>query len=98
MIHTVSISDFRQDLSYYIGLASRGDTIIIKDSKKGQETARLVAGRRWDPVAYSKMLKELAHRPVFSAENHPEWATLKDVQKWLRETRKNADRDFSYIK
>lgn len=98
MTHVVSISDFRQDMSYYIGLVSRGDTVILKDSKKNEEILQMTKTHKWDPVAYRKMLQTLLIQPVFTAENHPEWATRAKVDKWLRETRKNADRDFSYIK
>lgn len=94
MTHVVSVSDFRQDLSYYLGLASKGDTVIIKDSKKDQEMARVVAGQKWDSIAYGKMLKKLASTPVFSAKDHPEWATLKKVDQWLRKTRMSSNRNF----
>ena len=44
---------------------------------------------------YVKMLKEIGQ--VFTAKNHPEWSTKKKVEKWLRETRMNADRNFDDI-
>lgn len=97
MTHIVSISDFRQDMSYYIGLVSRGDTVILKDSKKGEEIVQITKTQKWDPVAYKAMLKRMFANPI-SAKDHPEWATKTKVEKWLRTTRKNADRDFSYIK
>jgi antitoxin (DNA-binding transcriptional repressor) of toxin-antitoxin stability system len=94
MTHVVSISDFRQDMSYYLALVSHGDTVILKDTKKDLEMARMVAGQRWDPIAYRKMLKRLASKPIFSAKDHPEWATLKKVDQWLRKTRMNSNRNF----
>ena len=97
MTHVVSISDFRQDMSYYIGLVSRGDTVVLKDSKKNEEILQMTKTHKWDPVAYRVMLKNMAANPI-TAKDHPEWATRASVEKWLRETRKNADRDFSYIK
>ncbi len=92
MTQTVSISDFRNDLSYYIGLASRGDTIIIKDSKKGEEIVQITKTQRWDPVAYKAMLKRVAG--TFTAKNHPEWATRAKVEKWLRQSRMADERKF----
>lgn len=97
MTATVSISDFRNNISSYLDFLSRGD-VILRDEKKNLDVARITGIKQWDPTAYSQMLKKLAAKPVFSAKDHPEWATLRDVQKWLRQTRKNADRDFSYIK
>ncbi|HBC45397.1 MAG: hypothetical protein UX80_C0006G0005 [Candidatus Amesbacteria bacterium GW2011_GWA2_47_11b] len=92
MTQTVSISDFRNDLSYYIGLASHGDTIIIKDSKKGEEIVQITRTQRWDPVAYKAMLKRVAG--TFTARNHPEWATRAKVEKWLRQSRMADERKF----
>lgn len=97
MTHVVSISDFRQDMSYYIGLVSRGDTVVLKDSKKNEEILQMTKTHKWDPLAYRAMLKKISANPI-SAKDHPEWATLTKVNKWLRETRKNSNRDFSYIK
>ena len=94
MTHVVSISDFRQDMSYYLALVSHGDTVILKDTKKNQEMARMVAGQRWDSIAHKKMLKKLVLEPIFSAKDHPEWATLKKVDQWLRKTRMNSNRNF----
>lgn len=98
MTITVSISDFRENLSDYLEKVSRGNTIIIKDKKKGKSIAQLTPTQKWDPVAYGRILKKLRDAPVFTAEAHPEWATLKDIQKWLRQTRKSSDRDFGHIK
>ena len=94
MTQIVSISDFRNDLSYYIGLASRGDTIIIKDSKKGQEIVQITKTQKWNPQAYRAMLKNIAANPV-SAKDHPEWATRAKVEKWLRQSRLADERNFN---
>ena len=90
---TVSISEFRDNISDYLNKVSRGVTIVIKDEKKGQEIAKVTATQKWDPVAYRLMLKRMAENPI-SAKDHPEWATRKKVEKWLRQTRKNFDRDL----
>lgn len=93
MTYAVPISDFRQHLSEYIQKARQGETVIVKDGKRKQELVRLVPGQRWDPVAYERALRRAAG--VFTAKNHPEWATLKKVHQWLRKTRLASNRDFS---
>ena len=92
MTHVVSISDFRQDLSYYLGLVTRGDTVILKDSKKGEEIVQMTKTQKWDPVAYRAMLRRVAG--TFTVKNHPEWATREKVEKWLRRTRMTDERKF----
>ncbi len=46
----------------------------------------------FDPESFSRALDKAAG--VFTAENHPEWRTKKDVVSWLRRSRKNSDRTF----
>ncbi len=44
---------------------------------------------------YLEMLKEIRRKgPVFTAKNHPEWATRAKVEKWLRESRMADERNF----
>lgn len=93
MTHVVSISDFRQDLSYYIGLVTRGDTVILKDSKKGEEIVKVSRTKKWDPKSYRAMLKRMLANPI-SAKDHPEWSTMTKVEKWLRQTRMADERMF----
>jgi len=92
MTLTVSVSQFRQHLSDYIAKAKDGYTVILKDEKKNEEIVQLLAKKKFDPEAFGKALDRAAG--VFTAENHPEWATKKDVVNWLRKTRKNFDRKF----
>jgi hypothetical protein len=94
MTHVVSISDFRQDMSYYIGLVSRGDTVVLKDSKKNEEILQMTKTHKWDPVAYRAMLKNISAHPI-TAKDHPEWATRRKVEKWLRQTRSSWNRSIS---
>ena len=95
MTITVSISDFRQNLSDYITKVKEGDTIVLKDEKKGEELAHV------NPVKKSTIGDLLAYvkknGPIFTTKNHPEWRTKKDVAAWVRKSRKEAERDFSYI-
>lgn len=88
----VSISQFRQNIASYIEKAKEGNTIMLKDEKKGQQLVQLVAKKKFDPDAFGKALRAAAG--VFSAENHPEWKTKNDVIKWVEQTRKASERKF----
>ena len=89
---TVSISEFRQNISEYLAKARAGDTIILKDDKKNEEVAEIVGSKKWDPIAFRKALHEAAG--VFTAKNHPEWRTKRDVIRWVEKSRKDAERKF----
>ncbi len=93
MTITVSISDFRQNISDYLAKARAGDTIVLKDEKKNEEVAELIGKKKWDAVAFRKALHEAAG--VFTAKNHPEWRTKRDVIRWVEKSRKAADRTFN---
>lgn len=88
----VSVSQFRQNIAAYIEKAKKGDTVVLKDEKKGQQLVQLVGKKKFDPDAFGKALK--AASGVFSAKNHPEWKTKREVINWVRESRKAADRRF----
>lgn len=92
MTYTISISQFRQNIADYISKAKEGHTIVLKDDKKNQEIAHVVGKKTFNPEAFAKALEAAAG--VFTAENHPEWRTKKDVTRWLRQTRKASDRTF----
>lgn len=95
MTITVSISEFRQNISDYLARVKAGDTLVLKDEKKDEEVAEVVGKQKWDPEAYRKTLRRVAG--TFTAENHPEWRTKRDVIRWLRKTRKAAERSFDNI-
>lgn len=92
MIITVSISQFRQNVSTYLARAQRGDRIIIKDEKKGQQVAEVIGKKKFDMESFRKTLNRVAG--TFTAQNHPEWKTKKDVIRWVERGRKEADRTF----
>ena len=94
MTQIVSASDFRQNMFQYFDLVGRGNIVIVKNGKKGENLVQISRAQKWDPVAYRKILKRLASKPVFTAENHPEWATPKKVEQWLRKTRMQSNRNF----
>lgn len=91
MTHIVSMSEFRNSMSYYVGLISKGDTVILKDTKKGEELVQMTKTHKWDPVTYKAALKRMAGNPI-TAKDHPEWATRAKVEKWLRKTRSSWNR------
>lgn len=96
MTITVSISEFRQNISDYLDRVKAGDRLILKDEKKEEEIADVIPRKKFNQKKYAaeyrKMLKRVAG--TFTAKNHPEWATKKDVIRWLRKTRKAAERKF----
>ncbi len=92
MTITVSISRFRQNISDYITRAQQGDIVILKDEKKGEEVARITAKKKFNSESFGKALK--VSMGTFTAENHPEWKTKKDVIKWVEKGRAQADRTF----
>lgn len=94
MTITVSIGDFRQNLSGYLVQVSKGHNIMIKDDKKGRNIAELNPVQNWDPTAYRAMLKRRLAHPI-SIKEHPEWATRAKVEKWLRRTRMADERKFN---
>ena len=92
MTLTVSISEFRNNMSDYLDKVSRGNQVLIRNDKKDISIAQINPVRSFDAEAFGKALDRAAG--VFTAKNHPEWATKKDVVSWLRKTRKNFDRKF----
>lgn len=92
MTLTVSISQLRNNMAEYLDKVTKGNQVLIRDEKKDIVVAELTQTKSFDKEAFGKALKQAAG--VFTAKNHPEWRTKKDVSKWLRETRKNAERNF----
>lgn len=92
MTMTVSISDFRDDISGYLDRVKRGDTVVIKDEKKDEEIAEIKAKKKFDPIAYRRMLKRVSG--TFTARDHPEWASLPKIVSWVNTSRKQAERSF----
>ncbi len=92
MTLTVSISDFRNNMSKYLDKISQGNQVLIRDDKKDINVAQINPVQSFDPEAFERALDRAAG--VFTAKNHPEWRTKKDVINWLRKTRKKFDREF----
>lgn len=79
-------------MSDYLDKVMSGNRVLIRDDKKDKTIAQITPTLSFDPEAFEKALNNAAG--VFTAENHPEWKTKKDVANWLRKTRKNFDRQF----
>jgi len=92
MIKTVSISDFRDNLSDYLAQIKKGDEVIIKDYKKDEIIAQISNRKQFDMSSFKQVLGEVAG--TFTAQKHPEWKTRKDISSWVRKTRKAAQRTF----
>lgn len=95
MTLTVSISEFRNNISLYLAKVNEGNQLFIKDGKKRTTLAQVSKVRIFDKDAYQQALTKAAG--VFTAENHPEWATKKKVIAWLRKTRLNNERSFKNV-
>lgn len=88
----VSVSQFRQHISYYISKAKEGHTVILKDEKRGDEIVKLVTRKKFNPEIFAEALREASG--VFTNQQHPEWQTKKDIIRWVEKTRLTADRSF----
>lgn len=60
MTITVSISEFRNNISDYLNQVKAGHTVILRDEKKDETVAEVTGKKKWDPVAYEKMLRRVA--------------------------------------
>lgn len=92
MTITVSVSDFRNNVFDHLSMASRGGRVVIQDKKRKKIIATLIGERESEVREYQSMLKRVAG--VFTAKNHPEWATRAKVDRWLRKVRLSSNRNF----
>ena len=92
MTLTVSVSEFRNNISEYLDKVALGTHVFIHDGKKDITIAQITPVHSFDPVSFRTTLR--ANAGVFTAKNHPEWRTKKDVISWLRTTRKASERHF----
>ena len=92
MTITVSISDFRNNISDYLAQVRAGDKIVLRDEKKNEDVAELTGKKKFDPKRFWSVLKK--NSGIFTAKNHPEWRTKRQVIAWVEKGRKDADRTF----
>lgn len=89
---TVSVSQFRNNISDYLEKAMQGTKVLVRDDKKNKIIAQITKTQSFNKDAYEKALRKAAG--IFTANNHPEWATKTDVIKWLEQSRLSDDRPF----
>lgn len=92
MTITVSVSQFRQNISDYLMQAQAGHTIILRDDKKKRDIAQVVGKKQFNPQRFWATMKRVSG--TFSAKDHPEWATPQKISQWLHKTRKAGERHF----
>lgn len=92
MTLTVSISEFRNNLSDYLEKVSGGTRLLVRDEKKNKLVAEVIGRQEFDPEAYQQTLDKATG--IFTAKRHPEWRTKKDVINWLRKSRLADERHF----
>lgn len=75
----------------FTGGKGNGSGLIVKDRENGHQ--------KFDQKKYHddyvKMLKEIGQ--VFTAKNHPEWATKAKIIKWVKDSRKQSERNFDDV-
>lgn len=92
MTITVSISQFRQNVSDYLQKVREGHRVTLRDAKRDEIVASIVPEKRFDPKAFRSAMYKAAG--IFTAKNHPEWATRRRVEQWLRKGRLADERTF----
>lgn len=90
MTLTVSVSELRNNISEYLDRVSKGTRLLIRDEKRGKTIAQITQTQTFDKDAFEKSLRKVAG--VFTAKNHPEWKTKKDVTNWLTKERLKDER------
>lgn len=93
MTITASISQFRQNIAEYLLRTKEGYSIALKDEKRGVIIADVIPRKSFNAVTYNAMLDRVAG--TITAKKHPEWATKKKVERWLRKSRLADERTFN---
>lgn len=92
MAVTVSVSELRNNISKYLERAMKGTRVFIRDEKRGVTIAQITKTPVFDKDAYEQSLQKVAG--IFTAANHPEWKTKKDITNWLTKNRLANERKF----
>ena len=92
MTITVSISEFRNNISDYLAQVKAGDVLILKDEKKDEEVAEISGKKKFNPISYERALRKAAG--IFTVKRHPEWRTKRQVIAWVEKSRREAERTF----
>jgi hypothetical protein len=70
----------------------KGTRVVVRDEKRGITIAEIIHASSFDKNAYEKTLRKVAG--IFSAENHPEWNTQRNISNWVTENRLSDERAF----
>lgn len=92
MTLTVSVSEFRNNISSYLAKVNDGNQLLIKDNKKKAMLAQVSKVYSFDKDSFEQSLRNAAG--IFTAEHHPEWSTKLKVMKWVRRNRLRNQRTF----
>lgn len=92
MTLTVSVSDLRNNISNYLEKVMKGTRVAVRDEKRGITIAEIIQTSTFDKDTYEKTLRKAAG--IFSAENHPEWSTQRNVSNWVTKNRLSDERAF----
>ena len=92
MTLTVSVSELRNNISDYLDKVLKGNRVLIRDEKRNKTIAQITQTSDFDKDAYEKALSKASG--VFTAKNHPEWATKKKVIDWVANNRIKNQRTF----
>lgn len=87
---TVSVSQFRSNVSSYLGKVSQGVRIAIRDDKRKVILAHVTGGSSFDAQAYGVAL--LRAGGILTGEQHPEWKSLPALRRWIENTRHTDER------
>ncbi|PIS22021.1 hypothetical protein COT50_04165 [candidate division WWE3 bacterium CG08_land_8_20_14_0_20_41_10] len=92
MTVTASVTQLRDNMSWYMDSVSKGTSVLVRDKRKNIEIAKIVSSQGYDKDAYQRTLKKVAG--VFTAEKHPQWETKKAIGEWLENSRQQSERSF----
>ncbi len=92
MTISVSVSKLRGDISKYFDFVSKGNTVLVKNERRGKDIAQITRLNTFDTDTYDVALKKFAGS--VSAKDHPEWTTKQKVIKWVNDSRKTSERSF----
>lgn len=92
MTLTVSVSELRNNISNYLDKVVKGNRVLIRDEKRNVTIAQITQTSAFDKGAYEKALRKASG--IFTAQNHPEWATKEKVIDWVSKNRLKNQRTF----
>lgn len=92
MTITISVSELRNNISTYLEKVMKGTHVLVRDEKRNMPIAEIIQAATFDKDTYEKTLRKATG--IFSADNHPEWSTSKNVSDWVIKGRLSDQRSF----